>query len=153
MDTTADPTSYFAIWFFLSMILAVLLGLIPANIARSKGRSFGTWWLYGWAFFLIAFIHALSLPYPEVAVASAAPGGYSPRASGVSPERRQCPQCAEYIMREAKICRFCGYDMAPVLEAEAAERANLLLQDVREQSEYVREQGDDATPEMIFELG
>ena len=25
----------------------VLLGLIPALIAHSKGRSFGTWWLYG----------------------------------------------------------------------------------------------------------
>ncbi len=29
------------------LIIVVLIGLIPAAIARSKGRSFGLWWLYG----------------------------------------------------------------------------------------------------------
>lgn len=37
------------------------LGLIPAAIAQSKGRSFGLWWLYGIFFWIIALIHSLLL--------------------------------------------------------------------------------------------
>jgi hypothetical protein len=29
------------------LIIAVLLGLLPASIARSKGHSFMAWWMYG----------------------------------------------------------------------------------------------------------
>lgn len=41
------------------LIIAVFLGLIPANIARRKGRSFGLWWFYGAALFIVAIIHVL----------------------------------------------------------------------------------------------
>lgn len=27
---------------------------------------------------------------------------------------RPCPQCAEFIKSEAKVCRFCGRDVPPV---------------------------------------
>ena len=37
--------------------LAALLGLIPANIAKRKGHSFGLWWFYGWMLFIVAIIH------------------------------------------------------------------------------------------------
>ena len=26
-------------------------------------------------------------------------------------ERIKCPQCAELIMKDAKVCRFCGYKL------------------------------------------
>lgn len=41
------------------LFLAVLIGLIPAMIASSKGRSFVVWWLYGAAVFIIALPHSL----------------------------------------------------------------------------------------------
>lgn len=41
------------------LIIAVLIGLIPATIAKNKGRSFGLWWFYGAALFIIALPHAL----------------------------------------------------------------------------------------------
>ena len=41
------------------LLIAVLIGLIPASIARNKGRSFGLWWLYGSLLFIIALPHAL----------------------------------------------------------------------------------------------
>jgi hypothetical protein len=43
------------------LVLAVLLGLLPAAIAQSKGKSFVAWWLYGAALFIVALPHALML--------------------------------------------------------------------------------------------
>ena len=43
--------------YFLTLALAAALGLIPANIAKKKGHSFGLWWLYGWLLFIVAIIH------------------------------------------------------------------------------------------------
>jgi hypothetical protein len=41
------------------LIVASLLGLIPATIASKKGRSFGTWWFYGAALFIVALPMAI----------------------------------------------------------------------------------------------
>ncbi len=45
------------------MLLVILasgfLGLIPAAIARSKGRSFLDWWLFGWGLLIVALPMAL----------------------------------------------------------------------------------------------
>ena len=47
----------------LSMLFfAAILGLIPGFIAKSKGYSFGAWWLYGFLIFIIAIIHVLVIP-------------------------------------------------------------------------------------------
>jgi hypothetical protein len=40
---------------------AVLIGLLPAAIATSRGYSFGLWWLYGALLFIVALPHALLL--------------------------------------------------------------------------------------------
>ena len=42
---------------FIILIIAAVLGLIPANIAKRKGHSFGLWWFYGWMLFIVAIIH------------------------------------------------------------------------------------------------
>ena len=47
---------------FLTIIIAAGLGLIPANIAKGKGYSFGLWWFYGWMLFIVAIIHVNFLP-------------------------------------------------------------------------------------------
>lgn len=47
----------------LSMLFfAAILGLIPGFIAKSKGYSFGAWWLYGFLIFIVAIIHVLFIP-------------------------------------------------------------------------------------------
>ena len=43
----------------LTLIISALLGLIPAKIAKEKGRRFCLWWLYGSTLFTIALIHSL----------------------------------------------------------------------------------------------
>jgi len=41
------------------LIVFILIGLIPASIAKGKGRSFGLWWFYGTPLFIVALPHAL----------------------------------------------------------------------------------------------
>lgn len=48
--------------FVISLVIAAGLGLIPANIAKKKGYSFGLWWFYGWMLFIVAIIHVQFIP-------------------------------------------------------------------------------------------
>lgn len=52
------------IWIFgavISIIIAAFLAIIPATIAKRKGKSYGVWWFYGWMLFIVALIHSLLL--------------------------------------------------------------------------------------------
>ncbi len=83
-------------------ILVVLIGLIPAVIAQGKGRSFVLWWLYGAALFIVALPHALIMPSRKV----------DPNAP--TPETHvRCPDCKELVLKEAKVCKYCGCKLVP----------------------------------------
>lgn len=85
------------------LVLAALLGLIPAYIAKSKGReSFFLWWLYGALLFIIALVHALLLRTDEAAL---------DKRKLDEGNVKKCPHCAEIIKREAKVCKHCGRDV------------------------------------------
>jgi hypothetical protein len=84
------------------LILAAVIGLIPAAIAQSKGHSFGAWWLYGAALFIVALPHSLLLK------ANAKEIENRQLSSG---DTKKCPFCAEVIKAEAVVCRYCGRDL------------------------------------------
>jgi hypothetical protein len=91
-------------------ILVILIGLIPATIAKSKGYSFAGWWLYGSALFIVALPHALIMrPSLEVIERRQAASGF-----------RKCQFCAEMIRPEAIVCRFCGRDLPEPVAPTAA---------------------------------
>lgn len=86
------------------LIIAVLIGLLPAAIARGKGRSFIGWWVYGAALFIIALPHALLMKPDRAEIESRA------LADG---DLKKCEHCAELIKADAKVCRYCGRDVGP----------------------------------------
>jgi hypothetical protein len=75
------------------LIFAVVLGLIPAVIAKNKGKSFGLWWSYGAALFIVALPHALIMKPDRKGVE---------RRLMSEEGRRKCPYCAELVKAEAK---------------------------------------------------
>ncbi|MBM3298038.1 MAG: zinc ribbon domain-containing protein [Candidatus Aminicenantes bacterium] len=87
----------------IGLVLAALLGLIPANIAKKKGYSFGLWWLFGFLFFILALIIAL------VMKSKTAPGLQAVAdVQATPPGMVKCPHCQSNIVPQAAVCPYCA---------------------------------------------
>jgi hypothetical protein len=84
----------------------VLLYLLPIYLVGDKPQFNGVlavnlffgWTLVGW---VVALVWACS-PASAITLVSRAQD---------NEDRRPCPYCAEMIMRQAKVCRFCHKDL------------------------------------------
>lgn len=74
------------------IIGAMLLGLITGSIARHKGDSFATYWLFGALLFIFA------LPYVVFVLKD---------------KRRRCPHCVEVVNPAARVCPHCQRSLLP----------------------------------------
>ena len=70
----------------LYLLPLLLLSVVPAYIAQTKGKSFGAWYVYGLFLLPISFVHSLILERDD----------------------RKCPHCAELVKLEATVCKHCN---------------------------------------------
>ena len=62
--TTMD-SGYMTDFIIESLFIAAIIGLLPAIIAKSKGRDFLTWYLYGALLFIFALPHSIFIKTPS----------------------------------------------------------------------------------------
>jgi hypothetical protein len=89
---------------------ALIIGLLPASIAKNKGKDFVIWWIYGAALFIVALPHALMMDADADAL----------EFNAIAKGGKKCPDCGEVVKAEAKICRFC---QRPIVEGVAKSEA------------------------------
>lgn len=83
----------------MELILAcVVIGAFTAAIASAKGRSVVIWFILGCAFNLIALLAVAIFP----SLKEPAP---SPRTHA------RCRECKEYVLKNARVCKHCGYKL------------------------------------------
>lgn len=78
------------------------IAIACAIVASNKGRSGFGWFILGLLFSLIALLIVLVLP-------SITEDADTPR-----PDTHiKCPDCAEFVKREARVCKHCGCKLVP----------------------------------------
>ena len=69
-------------------IILIAIALIPAFIAKNKGRNFWTWYVYGNLLWIFAIIHSIVLKPDR---------NYVEQSQIYSGDLKKCPDCGELI--------------------------------------------------------
>lgn len=77
------------------IVQAFICGILSFNLAEHKGQSTGAWFAAGFFFGIFGLIAAAGLPTKAAL----------PSVAGL---QKKCPDCAESLLREAMVCKFCG---------------------------------------------
>jgi hypothetical protein len=84
------------IFWVILVLQAFISGILASNLAEHKGHSGGAWFASGFFFGILGLIAAAGLPSKQTQ-------------QSASVLLKKCPDCAEVIKLEAKVCRFCRH--------------------------------------------
>lgn len=87
------------------LLLALVFGALTSLAAKRKNRDQVAWFWIGFIFNLFGLIAVLIIQPLERHTEEAGHGG----APTSSRKTKKCPDCAEEILLEARVCRFCGH--------------------------------------------
>lgn len=119
---------------FFALLVWIVLSLLVAIVATKKGRSFI-------AFLLLALITSPLISAIILLVLGDDNATVTQRdvKKGIS---KKCPQCAETVKVEAKICRYCNYEFPEVLTENGASASTLSQETTSIEEDPVRTRSD-----------
>lgn len=90
------------------LIFWLVVAVATAMVASSRGRSGFGWFILGGMFSLIALFVVAVLPSQKAA----------PRdPNAPSPDTHvRCPDCREFVYKDARKCKHCGIPLVPVMD-------------------------------------
>ena len=93
----------------LAELLALVTGVIAYQIAESKGRSGAEGF---WIGFFLSFLGiAIELILPKGERRRITKNGLRLIVNRQNQPLRECPFCAEMVLAEATVCRFCNHNL------------------------------------------
>ena len=97
------------------LVQAVAFAVLSGIVANKKSRDPVGWGLLGLVFGLLGFIAALVVEEVESEEKQSSPRrkhSSAPQEFDPDEHEKKCPDCAEYIKLEARVCKHCGHEFS-----------------------------------------